>query len=62
MRNGDRNGNFKALSRTGKQAALNNIQTLLDNVPLKVLGSSTGTIMKGEILISTFPTISTDIF
>ena len=32
MPNGNRNGKFKVLSRTGKRTALNNIQTLLDNV------------------------------
>ena len=37
-------------------------QELRDNVNLKVLGSAVETEINGEILISTFPTISTDIF
>ena len=56
------NNKIENLSSNGLTLTMGGNQTLLDNVPLKVLGSSTGTIMKGEILISTFPTISTDIF
>lgn len=56
------NNKIENLSSNGLTLTMGGNQEIKDNVPLKVLGSSTSTLINGEILISTFPSISTDIF
>jgi hypothetical protein len=58
----DDNNKIENLSSDGLTLTMGGNQEIKDNVPLKVLGSSTSTLINGEILISTFPSISTDIF
>lgn len=58
----DDNNKIENLSSNGLTLTMGGNQEIKDNVPLKVLGSSTSTLINGEILISTFPSISTDIF
>ena len=56
------NNKITNLSSDGLTLTMGGNQQLRDNVALKVLGSAVETKINGEILISTFPTISTDIF
>ena len=56
------NNKITNLSSDGLTLTMGGNQELRDNVNLKVLGSAVETKINGEILISTFPTISTDIF
>ena len=59
------NGNnnlISAVHASGSPITVGGNQTIRDNVDLKVLGSSSYVLIGGNITITTFPSISTDIF
>tara|TARA_Y100000114_G_C11736590_1_gene316521 strand:+ start:254 stop:1507 length:1254 start_codon:yes stop_codon:yes gene_type:complete len=58
----DNNNHITGLSSNGLIITVTGAQTLSDKTILKIIGSSTDALINGQILISTFPSISTDIF
>ena len=58
----DNNNHITGLSSNGLIITVAGAQTLKDKTLLKIIGSRTQVLINGQILISTFPSISTDIF
>jgi len=56
------NNLISAVHASGSPITVGGNQTIRDNVDLKVLGSSSYVLIGGNITITTFPSISTDIF